>query len=180
MSGFETRCEECAFDPASVTPDSAAATVRDFGRRYKAPLTRLLRGEDESVLRTRPVPDVWSAIEYAAHVRDVFALFDRRVAQIVTNDDPVLEVIDHDALVDAGDYRSLGPVAVADDLAAAAEALASRLEGLAPEHWHRAGTRQGERRTVLEIAQRAGHEGSHHLLDIGRVLRAVRQSPDAR
>jgi hypothetical protein len=67
-------------------------------------------------------------------------------------------------------------VAVADELADGAEGLAARLEGLTPEQWQRSGTRAGERRTVLEIAQRAGHEGSHHLLDIGRVLRAVRQS----
>ena len=170
-----TRCEECGFDPESVTPESAPATVRDFGRRYRPPLTRLLKGEDESVLAARPAPEVWSAIEYAAHVRDVFALFDRRVAQIVAEDDPVLEVVDHDAVVAAGDYGSLGPVAVVDELAATAEGLAARLEGLAPGQWERSGTREGERRTVLEVAQRAAHEGSHHLLDIGRGLRSVRQ-----
>ena len=170
-----TRCEECAFDFESVSPESAPATVRDFGRRYRAPLTRLLKGEDESVLRARPAPDVWSAIEYAAHVRDVFTLFDRRVAQIVAEDEPDLEVVDHDAVVAAGDSNTLAPAAVTDELATAADGLAGRLEGLTPEQWDRAGTREGERRTVLDIARRAAHEGNHHLLDIGRGLRAVRQ-----
>ena len=169
-----SRCEECGFDFDSVEPESAPASIRDFGRRYRAPLTRLLKGEDEAVLRTRPADDVWSAIEYAVHVRIVFALFDRRVAQIVAEDDPVLEVIDHDAVVPDSDDRNLGPVAVADELAAAADALAARLESLAAEQWERAGTREGERRTVLDIARRGVHEGSHHLLDIGRVLRTVR------
>jgi len=171
-----SRCEECGFDFDAVVAESAPAAIRDFGRRYRAPFTRLLKGEDESVLRARPAPDVWSAVEYGAHVRDVFALFDRRVAQIVAEDDPVLEVIDHDALVNDSDYRSLDPVAVVDELSAAAEALAARLEALTPEQWERAGTRKGERRTVLEVARRAAHEGSHHLLDIGRGLRTVRQS----
>lgn len=171
-----TRCEECGFDFDAVTPESAPATIRDFGRRYRAPFTRLLKGEDESVLRARPAPDVWSAIEYAAHVRIVFDLFDRRVAQLLEEDDPVLEIIDHDALVDVGDYRRHAPAAVVDELTAAAEALATRLEALTPEQWERAGTRDGERRTVLEVAQRGAHEGSHHLLDIGRGLRSVRQS----
>lgn len=171
-----TRCEECGFDFDAVTAESAPATIRDFGRRYRAPLTRLLKGEDESVLRARPAPDVWSAIEYAAHVQIVFALFDRRVAQLLEEDDPVLEVIDHDALVNVSDYRSLAPLAVVEELTAASEALAARLESLTPEQWERAGTRDGERRTVLEVAQRAAHEGSHHLLDIGRGLRTVRQS----
>jgi hypothetical protein len=171
-----SRCEECGFDFDAVTPESAPATIRDFGRRYRAPLTRLLKGEDESVLCARPAPDVWSAIEYAAHVRDVFALFDGRVAQIVVEDDPVLEVIDHDAAVRDGGYRDLGPLTVADELATSADALATRLESLTPDQWKRAGTRAGERRTVLDVAQRAAHEGNHHLLDVGRVLRSVRQS----
>jgi hypothetical protein len=172
-----TRCEECGFDFDGVTLESAPATVRDFGRRYKAPFTRLLKGEDEAVLATRPAPDVWSAIEYAAHVRDVFALFDRRVQQIIAEHEPALEVVDHDTLVAGGDYRALVPAVVVDDLAAAAEGLATRLEGLTPEQWERSGMREGERRTVLEVARRGAHEGSHHLLDVGRVLRAVRQSP---
>ena len=169
-----TRCEECGFDFESVTPASAPAAVREFGRRYRAPLTRLLKGEDETVLQRRPAPDVWSAIEDAAHVRDVFVLFDRRVAAIVEYDDPVLEVVDHDAVVAAGDYDRLGASVVADELAAAADGLAARFEGLTPEQWERSGTRQGERRSVLDIAQRAAHEGNHHLLDVGRVLRSVR------
>ena len=36
------RCEECGWRAASVTTDNAEATVRDLGRRYRAPLTRLL------------------------------------------------------------------------------------------------------------------------------------------
>jgi len=50
------------------------------------------------------------------------------------------------------------------------------LEALTPDQWERAGTRDGEHRTVLDLARRGVHEGTHHLLDIGRVLRAVRQS----
>ena len=171
-----TRCEECGFDLDAVTPESAPATIRDFGRRYRAPLTRLLKGEDESVLRASPADGVWSAIEYAAHVGGVFALFDRRVAHIVAEDDPVLEVIDHEAAVRDANERGLDAAAVADDLTAAADGLAARLESLTPEQWERVGTREGERRTVRNVAQRAAHEGNHHLLDIGRVLRAVRQS----
>jgi hypothetical protein len=175
-----TRCDECGFDPGSVSPETAAATVRDFGRRYRAPLTRLLKGEDDTVLRTRPADGVWSGVEYAAHVRDVFVLFDRRVARMVAEDDPVLDVVDHDATVTAGGYRDLAVVTVAEELAAAADGLGARLEGLTPDEWARTGTRDGERRTVLEVAQRAVHEGNHHLLDIGRGLRVVRQSATER
>jgi hypothetical protein len=164
-----TRCEECGFDPES------AESVRAFGRRYRAPLTRFLPGEDgAAVLGQRPEPQVWSAVEYAAHVRDVFALFDRRVARVLAEDNPDFEVVDHEAAVDQGRYRELDAVVVADELAAAADRLAGALESLAPGDWDRSGRREGEPRSVLDIARRAVHEGNHHLLDVGRVLRSVR------
>ena len=170
-----TRCEECGFDPDSVTPDTAPDAVRAFGRRYRAPLTRLLQGEDaRAVLSQRPDLQVWSAVEYAAHVRDVFGLFDRRIAHVLAEENPDLEVVDHDAVVEEGRYRELDAAVVADQLAEGAERLGSTLESLAPGDWGRSGRREGEPRSVLEIARRAVHEGNHHLLDIGRVLRTVR------
>jgi hypothetical protein len=162
-------------DPGRVADGELAGEIRRLGSRYRAPLTRLLPGEDGAVLRERPEPTVWSAIEYAAHVRDVFELFDRRVAVILTEDHPVFEVIDHDRAVVEGRYRDLDPGVVADMTATWAEALAARLDGLDASDWDRWGTREGETRTVREIAQRAVHEAHHHLLDIGRVLRRVRQ-----
>jgi hypothetical protein len=169
------RCEECGFDPDSVTSADAADAVRALGKRYRAPLTRLLPGEDaRAVLSKRPDPGVWSAVEYAAHVRDVLALFDRRIAQVLAEDDPDLEVVDHEAAVEEGGYRELDGAKVADELAAATEGLAQTLTSLAPGDWDRTGRREGEPRSVLEIARRAVHEGNHHLLDVGRVLRTVR------
>jgi len=169
------RCEECGFDPATVDPVSAPDAIRAFGRRWQAPLRRFLPGEDgDALVRARPAAGVWSALEYGTHVRDVFALFDRRVVHIAKEDDPALEVIDHDAAVRDGNYNRLDPATVAGEVAGAADGLAATLESVGPEAWSRAGTRDGERRTVLDLAQRAVHEGNHHLLDAGRVLRAAR------
>ena len=166
-------CPECGFDPSSVGPADASAAARGFGRRYRAPLTRLLPDETDEVLRRRD-GDTWSALEYAAHVRDVFGLFDRRVAVILASERPDLEVVDHDAVVASGAYDGLDPTAVADELAAAAEALAATLESVPEDGWDRVGYREGEERTVLDIARRAVHEGNHHLLDVGRALRHAR------
>jgi hypothetical protein len=175
QAGAVERCEECGFDPESVTPSTAAEAVRALGRRYRAPLTRFLSGEDgPTVLSQRPGSDVWSAIEYAGHVRDVLVLVDGRVARVLAEQDPELNLVDLEAAVEGGGYRELDAVAVGDELAAAADRLASALEALAPEDWERSGRRAGEPRSVLEMARRAVHEGSHHLLDVGRVLRRVR------
>jgi hypothetical protein len=167
-------CRECGFDPADLSDRDLADEIRRLGTRYTAPLTRLLPGEDTNILAHRPAPEVWSALEYAAHVRDVLALFARRVSSVLGSDHPSLEVLDHDHLVEAGHYRDLDPGTVATQVRDAADQLAARISSLTDRDWERWGTRAGDTRTVREIAQRAVHEGRHHLLDIGRVLRAAR------
>lgn len=168
------RCEECGFDFDSIATRDASEALRGFGRRYRAPLSRLLPGEDDSVLRQRPEPETWSALEYAGHIRNVFALFDRRITRMVAEDDPDLEVVDHDRTVEEGRYREADPGELADDVTRAAESLAATVDRLDPEDWTRTGRRGDEVRTVDDVVRRGLHEGNHHLLDIGRSLRRVR------
>ncbi len=171
------RCEECGFEYESVGPDDAPEKIRAFGRRYRAPLTRFLSGEDgDAVVRTRSEPTVWSALEYAAHVRDVFAWYDERVRRSLVEDRPSYSGPDADEAAADGRYNEQDPGTVADELAANAERLASTFEAVGDDQWDRVHVRGGEERSALFTAQRAVHEGNHHLLDIGRVLRAVRSA----
>ena len=173
-------CEECGFEYESLAPADVPAAVRAFARRYRAPLTRFLPGEDgDSLLRQRPEPTVWSALEYAAHVRDVFASYAGWIPQCLTEDRPVLEGPRPDDLAEQRRYNDDDPAVVADALAANAEQLAAVLEAVPDDGWDRVGLRRGEERSVLFTARRAVHEGSHHLLDIGRVMRAVREQRKA-
>ncbi|HWC11953.1 MAG TPA: DinB family protein [Acidimicrobiales bacterium] len=167
-------CPECGLDYESMPVAEAVTAIRGLPRRYRAPLTRLLPGEDDSVLRARPEPDTWSALEYAAHVRDVLGWYEGWVRQVLAEDRPVLEGIDRDEAVVEYRYNEQDPTAVADELAARAEALAATLEAVPDDAWERTGVRRGEERSLAAHARRAVHEGSHHLLDIGRGLRAVR------
>jgi hypothetical protein len=170
-------CAECGLDSESLSIPEAITAIRGFGRRYRAPLTRLLAGEDDSVLRARPAPATWSALEYAAHVRDVLGWYEGWVRRTLVEDRPVLEGPGTpDEAAAAGRYNEQDPVAVVDELAARAEALASTLEAVPDGAWDRIGLRRGQERSVATTARRAVHEGSHHLLDIGRGLRTVRSS----
>ena len=174
MTADET-CEECGFEYASVSPGDAPAAVRGFVRRYRAPLTRFLPGEDgDEIVRARPDHGTWSALEYAAHVRDVFGAYDERIRRALGEDRPTFEAIDPDAAAQLGDYNLLDPAKVADEVGEAAERLATTIESVPDDGWDRVGVRHGEERSVLFTVQRAVHEGNHHLLDVGRVLRAVR------
>jgi glycine/D-amino acid oxidase-like deaminating enzyme len=173
-------CSECGFSEESVTMADAVAALRKFGRRYQAPLTRFLSGEDgDALLRQRPAPGVWSALEYAAHVRDVYAWYDERVRRSLAEDRPVIEGPGPDEAAEAGRYNELDPKTVTQELAANAERLAATLEVVPEESWERVHVRFGAERSVLFTARRAVHEGNHHLLDIGRGLRAVREQGQA-
>lgn len=169
------RCDECGFDFDSLDPPDIPAALRPFAKRYRAPLSRFLPGEDgDAVVRQRPAPGVWSALEYAAHVRDMFADNHRWIERCLAEDRPVLDGPGPDELAIARHYSDDDPTAVAEAVAANAERLADLVEAVPADGWDRAGMRRDEERSVLHMARRAVHEGSHHLLDIGRGLRAVR------
>jgi hypothetical protein len=169
-------CDECGFVDEVLSLDEAISRLRGFGRRYRAPLTRFLPGEDgDALLRTRPAPEVWSALEYAAHVGEVFAWYDEWVRRSLAEDDPVIDAPTPDEAAEAGAYNERDPVLVAEAIAVNAEALAATFEGVPEEAWSRCHVRRGQPRSVLFTARRAVHEGSHHLLDIGRGMRALRE-----
>jgi len=169
-------CPECGLDYEAMPVDEAITAIRGFGRRYRAPLTRLLPGEDESVLRARPEPATWSALEYAAHVRDVFDRYAGWVGLMLAEDKPALEGMAPDEAVVARAYNDQDPAVVVTELADQAEGLATTFEGVSDEGWRRAGIHGTHEHSVEFLARHAVHEGSHHLLDIGRGLRTVRSA----
>jgi hypothetical protein len=169
------RCDECGFDPAELRPRNLPVAIRSYGRRYRAPLTRGLADEDlDEVVRRSPSAGVWSAIEYSAHVRDIFRVFDDRVRCALTDTEPSETVVDWEGKVAAAS-PALEREALADDLDDAADTFATVLSELADHEWRLPTiTGTGKPATIAEVAIIAVHEGSHHLLDVGRVLRAAR------
>ncbi|GAA4601646.1 DinB family protein [Actinoallomurus liliacearum] len=164
-------CAECGFEPAEIEAEETPGLIRRFSALHRDRLVG--RAVDEgrrAELRVRPQRGVWSPLEYAGHLRDVYALFDRRVRAVLSEPGGVLEVIDHDAVVARGAYDRLDPEALAADLGACADRLAATLTGVRPEQWPWYGARAGERRTIEEIAKRAVHESRHHLMDVERIL----------
>ena len=167
-------CPECGLDYEDMPVEEAIAAIRAFGRRYRAPLTRLLPGEDEAVLRARPAPDTWSALEYACHVRDVFGFYELWVRQTLEQERPELQGPSPDEAARLARYNDADIAGAVDGVERRADALAATFERVPDDGWDRVGLRNGEERSVAFTARRAVHEGNHHLLDIGRGLRAVR------
>lgn len=168
-------CSECGFVYDDCAPADMPELVRGFVRRYRAPLTRGLPGEDlDALLRARPPAGGWSALEYACHARDVFGVSQYRIAKVVAEDRPSFQRVDPDQGAADRNYNNQDPAVVVDELAAAAEALAVQLEGVPADGWDRIGTRDDLELSITWMGRNAIHEGTHHLLDVARTVRAAR------
>ncbi|UJP40461.1 DinB family protein [Cellulomonas palmilytica] len=154
------RCGECGFTAADVDPRQIGATVRDLLPRYVSALSR----EDA---RERPAPGVWSALEYGAHVRDVFRIFGERLVLMLEHDDPLFENWDQDATAVEDRYDLQDPAVVADELVEAGEATAAAFDEVPHDAWERTGRRSnGSFFTVGTLGQYFLHDVVHHLHDV--------------
>ena len=173
-----TPCEECQYAYESEDEATIPDKLRTLGRRYTAPLTRFLPAEDgAALLRAHPTPGVWSALEYACHVRDVLEVLDQRVALTLAEDTPTFESMRKDERVTEMAYNDQEPVEVANAIAANAEVLADAFAALRPAEWARTGIYgypEAAERSLLWMGQHTIHEAHHHLLDVGRAMRTAR------
>ena len=165
------RCAACGFDGSSFGDSSLLAGIGDLGRRWQILLT-----EAGPELRIQPRPGTWSAIEYAAHSRDITAIHVFGVEQALTEHEPVYPAIDADALVEtaAAEYHDEDPKVVVDQL----DSEARRLRDLACEAgvaaWDRGITIGDARSTVRRLLEHALHDSLHHLEDVQRGLVQLR------
>ncbi|HLT16266.1 MAG TPA: DinB family protein [Acidimicrobiales bacterium] len=156
---LERPCPECGFDAATLSTADVAPRVRESATTWRA----LLAHRDAA---RRPSEDRWSALEYACHLRDVYRLFDERLALMRREARPRFAGWDQDAAAVEGRYRAQDPAHVAAELADAAGALAASFEAVAEDEWARTGVRDdGARFTVATFARYLVHEVVHHALD---------------
>ena len=164
-------CEECGFDPRTVPESDLERAVREAATRWTAWL-QVHRVQDAGI-RRRPAPEVWSALEYACHVRDVLQVFSGRIRRALSVEEPEFGWWDHEAAVEAERYNDQDPEIVDAELRSNADALADLLAEVPDGSWERAGSRRGvERFTVAGLARFALHETQHHLADARRSLAA--------
>ncbi len=157
-------CPECGFDASAVDPRALGQAVRATVPRWTAALAR-------PDVRVRPARDVWSPLEYGAHVRDVLRVFDERLRLMLTQDDPLFADWDQDAATVAHRYDLQDPSVVSGELAAAAATIAADFDavpgGAVPDAWSRPGRRSnGSVFTVASLGTYFLHDVLHHLHDV--------------
>ena len=157
---LERACPDCGFDSSAVDYDDIPDLIRADVERWEA----VLRRDDVAL---RPDDSTWSALEYAAHVRDAHRIFRTRLALVLTEDDPEFANWDQDATALAEDYNTQNPAEVASELGDAARTLADDFAAVPPEDRHRTGRRSdGSNFSVESLAAYYIHDPIHHLWDV--------------
>ncbi|MFB2586936.1 DinB family protein [Herbiconiux liukaitaii] len=157
---LERECPECGFDSSATAASAVPGLVRANAASWPAVLAR----PDAAV---RPDDATWSALEYAAHVRDVYRIATVRFALMLEEDDPEFADWDQDATAASERYGEQDPAVVAEELTVSAETLAAQLEAVPADAWERPGRRSdGSVFTVDTLARYIIHDPVHHLHDV--------------
>jgi hypothetical protein len=158
---LERPCPECGFE-------SAAHEVSDLPGLLEQTAATWAQVLGRGDVAERPEPGVWSALEYACHVRDVHVLFAERVRLMLEEDGPTFANWDQDATALQRDYGSQDPDVVATELVAAARSVAVLYASVSDDTRGRRGVRSnGDEFTVESLGRYHLHDVVHHLHDVG-------------
>lgn len=164
-------CDACGFDGARYDDASLLDSLRAQGGRWQELLATSGAG-----LRVRPEPEVWSAIEYTAHIRDIVALHVYGVEQALTQDEPVFPPIGDDLVESAASaYGDADADEVISELTSQALLLADVAEEAGTDTWARGLTIGDSRSDVRYLLEHALHDSLHHLEDVERGLARLRE-----
>jgi hypothetical protein len=156
-------CPVCGFTFTDRTVDGARASIRSSTASWQ----QLLGGGGE--LEVRPQPDRWSALEEAAHVRDVLLAIRERCVLACALEDGVGQPIHRDERMAVGLGVCGDASEVAVDLGAAASLLDCTLAKMTPAQ-HERSIRYSPvapvTASVTWMANQAAHESAHHLGDV--------------
>jgi predicted nucleic acid-binding protein len=159
-------CSPCALSYVELDVAAAVAGIRVVPDAVASAMAAV----PGAALRRRPEPAVWSVLEYAAHVRDVYATFLVRLHRARVEDHPTLDPMFGDLRAQRLRYNDLPPDAVLAELALAAQGFCDEVADTRDDEWGRTVRRlPGEDRTALWLVRHAMHEGVHHVRDIERI-----------
>jgi hypothetical protein len=155
------RCDQCGLSAGDIGPEDFAQRAFVAAEEW----VQILRSSP--AVTARPRPDVWSPLEYGAHVRDVYRLFDARLVQMLNEDTPTFANWNQDEAAIKERYGEQDPEVVADELEAAAQIFVARIQSLTPDQYSRRGIRSGGTEfTVMTFLQYFLHDVIHHLWDV--------------
>ncbi|GAA0923048.1 hypothetical protein GCM10009554_00980 [Kribbella koreensis] len=172
-------CDECGFNYDTGDLQGTVTTLIRQSAESSMALTKAAASKDPGVVRVRPEPEVWSAIEYACHVRDVLETQRFRIAQCLAEDRPVYAPMDRTGRVKQEKYEDQDPMEVAAALMRFAREFGAAARVLTPPQLGKLGLYNypvRAPRTLGWIIRHTAHEIQHHRHDIIKIL-AVLEPP---
>ncbi len=155
------RCEDCGLAAGEVDPVTVAEQAYVVAEEWVQIL------QSHPAVEARPEPGVWSPLEYGCHVRDVYRIFDSRLASMLAQDSPRFANWDQDQTAVLERYAEADPEVVAGELEEAAQTFLGHVQALRPAELDRTGSRSdGAEFTVASLLQYFLHDVVHHLWDV--------------
>ena len=162
-------CPECSLDHGAVDRGSIAARLRTFGPAVREQLS----GVNDTEVRTRPAPEVFSALEYAAHLSDAYDAFVDMTEGMPRGANMRDFFWDPDDRAQEQGYNARAVDDVLGELDTNANRLADATGSLGDDDWAVTAQFPWGERDLFTMLQNAVHEGVHHSQDIDNVLRRV-------
>ncbi|HZX07733.1 DinB family protein [Kribbella sp.] len=169
-------CEQCGFNYDTGDLQGTVTLLIRQAADCAMALTKAAAGPDANVVRIRPEPEVWSAIEYACHVRDVLEVQRLRIAQCLAEDRPVYAPMDRTGRVKELKYEDQDPTEVAAALMRFAREFGAAARVLQPQQLGKLGLYNypvRAPRTLGWIIRHTAHEIQHHRHDLTEILAKV-------
>ena len=169
-------CEQCGFNYDTGTLQGTVTLLVRQSADCSMALTKAAAGPDPNVVRLRPEPDVWSAIEYACHVRDVLEVQRLRIAQCLAEERPVYAPMDRTGRVKQEKYENQDPMEVAAALVRFAREFGAAARVLQPQELGKLGLYNYPVRAPRPLGwliRHTAHEIQHHRHDILEILAKV-------
>jgi hypothetical protein len=169
-AGSVDRCEQCGFVYGSIGVTDIPDAIRALSLQWR---DALLETDVVGLVRMRPAPDVWSALEYGCHVRDVWLVQRDRAIVALMEDTPSYARMFRDERTSLAGYQREDATEVAGELVMAANLMAKLFDGLDSEQLARRcvyNYPEPTERDVAWLGHHTLHEATHHLTDLRSVL----------
>jgi hypothetical protein len=175
--GGMTTCNGCGYVFESISGSEALGEIRRLARQLRERLgTAMTVPGGLEALRTRREPQVWSALEYAGHIRDVLIVQRERLFIVLMNDEPTFSPMYPNERVVLVHYNDEDPATTGTEAVIAADLFVRSFAFLSDEQLARRfpySYPEAAERDLTWLTQHVAHECRHHLGDVDEVLAAV-------
>jgi hypothetical protein len=154
-------CEVCRLSYGEVMVSGVPGRLRDV----TAEIRQFVEQLSGTQLTHRPDDDVWSALEYLCHLRDVYVASTIRLYRTRRETSPQIEPLFNDLRVVRFRHNEAQLSGVLHEMDAALEGFIDEMDRTTD--WDRGFSRQpGEERTARWLVRQTLHEAVHHLGDM--------------